>query len=414
MHGDMLFTIDGKEILINEHTEEGSARVDGVLVYESEFLPFKNYTITFSQHVEDCVLNCFYYYPLPSPEPEPENWVLDDDNCNKNKRCEKKVTNVKENIQVYVEVSNFNGFTNDGNGGAIYIENAALKVNKSDFKKCESTNGGGGAIYIKNTFEISNTYYLQDIEFNGNTALYGGAVYIHATSLKVNASIGFCQFIGNQATEKSSNSNKLYGGSAIYLSISYANIYECNFKDNKGYGGTLKYIDISDNKQTKSSEPSLQSYVISLVKVHDCRFEIGKSEDCSLFYEQTRKGPRFELINCRFAGSLSKNSHYIDGLSDSKNSQKMIVESCTFAAEFNRAFNVEGNNNLKYVDQKSQVFEKSENEGKLWKIIYTIALPVVGVVAVIAIVAAVIVSRKIEKKEPLDTQIPAEVKDSLL
>ena len=84
-HGDMMFKIDDKEILINQNT---TTRVDGVLVYESDLIPFGNHTISSSQHVEDCVFNGFFYHTLP--EPEPDKYILDDCNCNENHRCEKK------------------------------------------------------------------------------------------------------------------------------------------------------------------------------------------------------------------------------------------------------------------------------------------------------------------------------------
>lgn len=63
-HGDMFFSINGVEYLLNENT---TTRVDGVLVFESEILPLDHYTVTFSQHFEDCVLYCVYYLPISVP-----------------------------------------------------------------------------------------------------------------------------------------------------------------------------------------------------------------------------------------------------------------------------------------------------------------------------------------------------------
>lgn len=94
-HGEMSFKINENEFTINQYSE---SRVDGVLVYESEYLPLDNYTISFSQKVEDCVLQCVYYIPLPpptatplptptmsptaTPEASPLDYILKDDNCN--------------------------------------------------------------------------------------------------------------------------------------------------------------------------------------------------------------------------------------------------------------------------------------------------------------------------------------------
>lgn len=64
----MKFTINGEEYLIHQNTTE---RHDGVLLYESELLPLNDYTVTFSQNIEDCVLYCVYYLPSSPPQAPP-------------------------------------------------------------------------------------------------------------------------------------------------------------------------------------------------------------------------------------------------------------------------------------------------------------------------------------------------------
>lgn len=398
-HGDMLVKIDDKEYYPNLNT---STRVDGVLVFESDYMPLENHTISISQHVEDCVLNCFYYDPKPSPEPEPEDYILNDDNCKLGVRCQKEVNNVKENIQVYVDVTKFKEFTQESDGGAIYIKNAALKVNKSDFTRCKSTNGGGGAIYCYNTFEITNTYLIENIRFRQCAAQYGGAVYLYSSSMKVDAQILNCEFRENQCNGPKGAADGKFGGSALYLSVYKGKVDLCNFIDNKGYGGIWKVI----NKfpETKSA---LRTLSFESVLISNCQFKTNKNDDCAVFYLGGLNGPQFEFFNCVFFGELSKNSYYIDGQNDESN--KLVVRSCRFASDSNKAFN---KNLVASIDMKSQVFQK--NDAKMWKIIYTLVLPIVGVLAIIALAMAIIIPRKLDKKATIDTELPAEVEDSLL
>ncbi|KAK8857425.1 hypothetical protein M9Y10_015830 [Tritrichomonas musculus] len=358
IHGDMMFKIDDKEILINQNT---TTSVDGVLVYESDLIPFGNHTISFSQHVEDCIFNGFYYHTLP--EPEPDKYILDDGNCNENHRCEKKATNPNQNIQVYVKVTKFNGFNNDDNGGAIHIVDAALKVNQSDIDKCTSNNGGGGAIYVSNSYEITNEYLFESLKtvevFNECSAKYGGAVYIYASSKKISASITRCFFKGNEAVGTSSDDK--FGGSAIFMSV-FNGYLLCNkFRGNKGQVGSVKLIN--DFKPSSNSLRVLSNE--GFVLISKCEFQIEENSDCSLFYLRGNNGPSFEVSNCKFSGSLAKDSHFIDGMAVSTSSPQLVVRSCRFASDFKKGFTFDRSNSFLKIDKDSQVFESKGSYDKM-------------------------------------------------
>lgn len=418
MHEKMKFVIDGEEILINQHTD--GERVDGVLVYESEFLPLKNYTISFSQYVEDCLLNQIFYYPFPSPEPDPEDFIIDESVCKKDTHCEKIVNDVTQNVHVYIDISSFNGVQNkEGNGGAICIENAALKVNKSEFVQCDSTNGAGGAIYVRNTFDITCTYLLENLKFDKCEAEYGGAVYIYAESRKVTAIIKYCKFTGNLARAPKSTPNNNFGGSAVYLWVYKGEFNGNTFESNKGPGGALKIVNDFPSPSSSSSSLRTLGSSSAMVKIAKCDFVIHKDADCSIYYLQGRNGPSFEISNCRFDGKLAHSAHHIDGAAlKEKSSPKLLVQSCKFSSDAKKAFSKAAKMSFLSVDISSQIFEggnaEEKKERRTWKVISTIVLPVIGVLAVIAIAVAIIVPKRMRQKAPLDAEIPAEMQDSLL
>ena len=67
-HSDMLFIINGEKIYINLNS---TSRIDNKLIYESDYLPLDDYEISFSQHIEECVLHSIFYLPVSPPTPIP-------------------------------------------------------------------------------------------------------------------------------------------------------------------------------------------------------------------------------------------------------------------------------------------------------------------------------------------------------
>lgn len=260
----------------------------------------------------------------------------------------KRATNPNQNIQVYVKVTKFNGFNNDDNGGAIHIVDAALKVNQSDFDKCTSNNGGGGAIYVSNSYEITDEYVLEKLNFNECSAKYGGAVYLYASSKKISASITRCFFKGNEAVGTSSDDK--FGGSAIFMSV-FNGYLLCNkFRGNKGQGGSVKLIN--DFKPSSNSLRVLSNE--GFVLISKCEFQIEENSDCSLFYLRGNNVPAFEVSNCKFSG-----------MAVSTSSPQLVVRSCRFASDFKKAFTFDRSNSFLKIDKDSQVFESKGSYDKM-------------------------------------------------
>ena len=150
----------------------------------------------------------------------------------------------------YVTIKNANG---ESNGSAIYLRNGTANLNHCKFYD-NSTTGEGGAIYLSNTSTLLNctdcefmrnsagteggaikTYApvtLIDCIFTGNTANYGGALYMYSTSANVNCN--GCSFSSNSATN---------GGGAIYASSNPTlNLTDCTItgnSSNNNYGGVF-------------------------------------------------------------------------------------------------------------------------------------------------------------------------------
>lgn len=433
-HGDMLFKINDQEHYINQTSPN---RVDGVLVYESNYIPLDRYTLTFSQHIEDCVLYCIYYIPLPaptptpspsqspspsaSPEQTPKDFILDDDNCNfeKNIRCNVTITEEEKHVIVKVNVTNFSGYKHDENGGAIHIINGGIYCNNSEFNSCESGKAGG-AIYIHNVFEYSYGLNLENLDFNNCQADYGGAVYIYSKSVKSVANVKYCNFNGNKATAPKSTTNNNFGGSAIFLMIHEGNFDSNTFKENKGIGGALKIINnFPEDDKSFFSMKLLGSANHGSVYISDCSFEIEKDSDCSLFYVSGNNGAFVEVNNCHFTGTLSQGSHYIDGKVIAEKSPQLVVKDCKFASGFKNSINIDNNNKFISIDVKSQVFEgesktneKTENKNKKWKMITTLILPAVGFTTIVVFVIAIVIMKKLNHEAT--TELPQEINESLL
>ena len=116
---------------------------------------------------------------------------------------------------------------NENYGGAIYVMNATININNTQFTNNTSseTYGDGGAIHIENNATVNIT----NSTFNKNNADYGGAIY--ATS-SATININNTQFTNNTAT----SGGAIYSWSGVTLNIrnssftdntanSYANIY---------------------------------------------------------------------------------------------------------------------------------------------------------------------------------------------
>ncbi|WP_458404997.1 Ig-like domain repeat protein, partial [Methanobrevibacter sp.] len=145
--------------------------------------------------------------------------------------------------------SKFINNTAETQGGAIYWNGASGKILNSEFKynvALSDSANGGGAIYAPSS---ANQLSIENSNFTGNNASYGGAIHIIANSINIVKST----FTDNYA---------LYSGGAIYLKTKSSSIKESWFKNNTaednnpefGHGGAVYILSGSSLGSNKISD----------------------------------------------------------------------------------------------------------------------------------------------------------------
>lgn len=305
----------------------------------------------------------------------------------------------QQKVVVQVNIANFTSINTEDDGGAIKIVNAGLQCDQTSFDGCSSAKSGG-AIYLNNQVDIENSIVIQNINFNNNEAKCGGAIYIYSSSKLNGVLISYCIFVGNTASATPSPDGK-FGGSAIFLTARNGSVKNNIFRDNKGDGPALKIYNRYE-KQSSSASLLNHNYDNGHFVISNCQFEINKNAKGCLFYDRGRDGAMFEIVDCKFSGSLAHGSFFIDGNSaKNDNSPKLAIRRCKFSSALKNALNLDPNNNFMSVDLDDQVFLSYSEEGKKklasWKIIVPVALAAVAVAVIV--VAVIVMKRKKPNKQ---------------
>ena len=319
---------------------------------------------------------------MPTPTPFVDEIIFDESNFTENvdgrDRIEKEVAEEDENVVVVVKKSEFNGNINN-NGGAIHIVNCGLKTDGTIFKECKSNEGAGGAIFIENSHNSLSDVKFKNLKIIKCSAEYGGGAYIYSKSKDNIVDIFNCIFQNNVATRPQSDNN-LYGGSAMFLTVKKSIVKKCTFENNN----VKIYHDV--NSAATSRINSLEDASLLLT---ECKFKISKNMKYSLFYYGGNYATNIKLNSCAFYGQLDDSAYFIDGQMANKYSPKMIVKSCKFSSNSFKALNQNGQ--FASIDLKDQIFEsdqfeESSGKKKSMKSIIIISVLVMALVIVVSLV----------------------------
>ncbi|WP_295115367.1 right-handed parallel beta-helix repeat-containing protein [uncultured Methanobrevibacter sp.] len=172
----------------------------------------------------------------------------------------------------YCKITN-SYFTNskvgDGSGGAICIENSGEIINCT-IEGCSATEGNGGAIVSRG----ANNIKIIDSTVINCRAIYGGAIRIQGNSREL--LIDNCTFKNNVASQD--------GGAISRYESSSVDIINSNFEGNSApWGGAvyLKYTDGTISNCTfKNNHASSDSGAVSGGVLTDCTFIGNTADDC--------------------------------------------------------------------------------------------------------------------------------------
>ena len=357
------------------------------------------------------------------PQPIIPSDTKDNISCTQENHCETIINNP---IFSHVNVirTEFNGFHHEDNGGAIHMINTGLTVLNGIFTECQSSSGGGGGIFIYNELDIPNRYDLKNLQFINCKAAFGGGIYIYSLSEKIPANIESCNFEGNEVFDNKANTNGLFGGSAICLTIKCkSSILNSKFKRNIGRGGSCKIDNNFDNKP-KNNNNVFRSNLLSNKRIRNndasssliisnCNFEMNDESSCSIYYVQGKtKSNKAEVKNCVFSGNLDKNAHYIDGEFNGNDVPNLKIQECRFSSDKKGAVN---DKILKMISNNHIYFNKENNNSLMKSSFTTWAAVAASAVIVLIIVAALIVEKKKDSnKQTFDiTYIKDDIENNL-
>lgn len=263
---------------------------------------------------------------LPEERPDPTepipDVILNNDNCNRNNRCNYSVYE-KRNVFVLVSVTYFSNFYQQiENGGAIYILNCGIQCKGASFTNCSSATGGGGAIYIKNVFDVDNNVSLVSNKFIQCSAVFGGALYLYSGSELADVLIKICTFEYNEIMNN--NDSELKGGSACFLAIKRGSFAECNLKAGRKSGNIMTISNNFDNNQYYIKKLSNENSLF----ISNCSFVVNETTKNAIYF--INQDGQNELRDCKFNGKLNINSNYIDGDSFSRFSHTIKIIKCKF------------------------------------------------------------------------------------
>ena len=342
--------------------------------------------------------------PIPEDEQPPDLTMYNYSNSTSNGRIDIE-EEMKQTVLVIINISSFTSINNvNGDGGAIRVINTGIQCNDTNFTSCSSTKAGG-AIYLFNSYPFLNSMTIGNNHFNGNTAQYGGALYIYSVSSLNLVTVAYCNFENNHATAAVSTTAK-YGGSGAFITARSSIILNNHFSDNQGPGPDLR---IYNRYSTTLNDQPIKNANLGHIIISNCMFEIGKNSQSSLFYDHGNDVPSIELVDCEFSGNLAPGSHFIDGHAPTNNnSPKLAVKGCKFDSNVKDALNLDPNNSFMTVDLKDQIFSiktdettmnKKQNDAS--KIFVTVAA---SAVAVLVVLVLVVVKKRYQNDQQQDDQ----------
>lgn len=311
--------------------------------------------------------------------------IISEEKCETEKRCQNVNTDNKYQ-HVTIEMTKFNKFQNEDNGGAIYMHNTGLSISGATFTNCVSKTGGGGGIFIYNDLDMANDASLASLKLNSCQAAFGAGVYIYSSSKTNIIVVEKCQFKENTVYAPKSGSS-FYGGSAVYLTISEGDLHDCTFINNHGEGGTIK---VNENFANKPPANKINARTLNTKNVHDdalssisisgCKFIVDKNSHSSLFFVNAKDSIKTEVKNCCFFGKLAKNAFHIDA--QSNQNPNILVKSCTFSSDSKTAINTK----LIKVNLDDQVFNvKQTLPNNFWILVASVCVICVAVATLIVV-----------------------------
>ncbi|WP_405272640.1 hypothetical protein [Methanobrevibacter sp.] len=165
-------------------------------------------------------------------------------------------------IETYGEIINctFEGCSATDNGGAIRITGSSAIIENCTFKGCRASYGGGVQSQGQTNLRIIGSTFV-----NGN-AKYGGAIHINGNTKQM--TIDGCNFINNVASED--------GGAISRYESSSVDIINSNFEGNSAQWGGAIYLKYTDGKLSnctfKNNHASVDSGAVSGGVLTDCTF----------------------------------------------------------------------------------------------------------------------------------------------
>ncbi|KAK8837216.1 hypothetical protein M9Y10_036645 [Tritrichomonas musculus] len=279
--------------------------------------------------------------PYPTSLPTTLPFIFNESNYENRERCKFNVNedNKTSVVILIINVAKFDNYIEDTeNGGAVYLLNCGIDVNAITFDSCQSTSGGGGAMYIKNKMDLDNKVSLKHLQFNTCKAQYGGAIFVHSTTTNNRVTILRCQFTSNSLLKTESKSDLLSGGTSIYFSVRNGVVSYCKFNKEKG-GSSLKIIN---SKRVANTKTALEVNEKGQIFVTNCNFDLNiESQSSAINYFGGKSDIVVEIKNCGFSGKLTKDSHYIDGILKTKDSSKLVIQSCIFENDSKQPVNLD-------------------------------------------------------------------------
>ncbi|MBN2161150.1 MAG: chitobiase/beta-hexosaminidase C-terminal domain-containing protein [Spirochaetes bacterium] len=197
-----------------------------------------------------------------------------------------------------------NGWGNDGEGGALNLNDCTFAIQNCDFYMNFADDDGdqlayGGAIYIDDSAGVlsSSRFYRNESDY------YGGAVYLEVGLYDEKVDVVNCEFV--------SNYSDLHGGAIVTTKGDYEhypiNIINCSFSSNEatdGHGGGI--YNFSDSELTIINSVIYYNYALgSLNQIYNADTSV-----CNVTYSNIQGG------GFSGSGNINENPAFIDSNSD--------------------------------------------------------------------------------------------------
>lgn len=192
---------------------------------------------------------------------------------------------------------------------------------------------GGGAIYIKNWLDLEHNLTMKDISINKCRALYGGGISVYSESEENEVKISKSVFSHNLAllTSKTEEYKNLFGGNHLFVSVKNLFVKDSVFEKGIGNSAGVKIYNVFDQKSNRVVKLDEGE---NFIMFSGCNFELDEKSKSSINYIDFKNKNKIELVDCSFAGKVSKERHYVDGNVGSKdNNNKIKIISCKFEYE---------------------------------------------------------------------------------